>query len=98
MDGRSASPGCGDHAAQMVNMKGMAKAAGTGLLVLTMLTALAQSQERTLWKIGSFDKSSGRFQKARVLTTQIRKVISYLWWVKATIGTGIAFSQDPPMA
>ena len=46
----------------MVDMKGMSKAARAGLLVLTMLTALAHSEERTLWKIGSFDKSSGEFK------------------------------------
>ena len=62
MDGRSAAPGRGDRAAQMVNMIGMAKAAGAGLLVLTMLTALAHSEEKTLWRIGPLDKSSGEFK------------------------------------
>ncbi|MGA8867257.1 MAG: polysaccharide lyase family protein [Candidatus Sulfotelmatobacter sp.] len=47
----------------MVKMEGIAKAARAGLLMMAMLLpAVAYSAERTLWKIGEFDASSGEFK------------------------------------
>ncbi|MGA7907438.1 MAG: polysaccharide lyase family protein, partial [Candidatus Sulfotelmatobacter sp.] len=44
-------------------MEGIAKAARAGLLMMAMLLpAVAYSAERTLWKIGEFDASSGEFK------------------------------------
>ena len=47
----------------MVKMKGIANQVRTGLLIAAMLLpAAAHSAEKTLWKIGNFDSSSGEFK------------------------------------
>ena len=62
MVGGSAAPGRGDHAAEMVNIKDISRTTRAGLLMMAMLPAVAHSAERTLWKIGNFDASSGEFR------------------------------------
>jgi len=47
----------------MLNMKNIEKAARAGLLLMAaFLPAVAHSAEKTLWKIGVFDTSSGEFK------------------------------------
>ena len=47
----------------MVNMKSIEKAARAGvLLTAVVLPAIAHSADKTLWKIGNFDASSGEFK------------------------------------
>jgi len=46
----------------MVTIKRIARAATVALLTAAMLPAAAHAAERTLWKIGTFDGSSGEFK------------------------------------
>jgi alpha-mannosidase len=62
MVGGFAAPGRSDHAAEMVNIKDISRKARAGLLMIAMLPTVAHSAERTLWKIGNFDASSGEFR------------------------------------
>ena len=68
MDGRSASAGHCDHAAEMVTTKKsrkvimIRKVTVTALFMAVALTAAAHATEKTLWKIGTFDGSSGEFK------------------------------------
>jgi alpha-mannosidase len=63
VDRRPPSPRRGDYAAEMVNMQSIAKAARTGLVIMfLLLPGVTRAAEKTLWKIGNFDASSGEFK------------------------------------
>src|SRR5260370_38686945 len=62
MDGRSAPAGQRDHATEMVTIRRIRKAAMAALITSVILTAAAHATEKTLWKIGTFDGSSGEFK------------------------------------
>src|SRR5271155_566506 len=62
-----AQPGHGDHAAEMVATRTFALALAKKIAVVALLTAatlsvIAHAAEKTLWKIGTFDGSSGEFK------------------------------------
>jgi alpha-mannosidase len=62
-----AQPGHGDHAAEMVATRTFALALAKKIAVVALLTAatlsvIAHAGEKTLWKIGTFDGSSGEFK------------------------------------
>ena len=60
MDGRSAAPEAGDYTAEMVNMN-LKKSWGTVLLAVATSVA-AHAADRSIWKIGEFNASSGEFR------------------------------------
>ena len=61
MDRRSAAARHRNHAAEMVTARTIREAAITALLLAATLTA-AHATDKTLWKIGTFDGSSGEFK------------------------------------
>ncbi|MFZ3340481.1 MAG: polysaccharide lyase family protein [Terriglobales bacterium] len=68
MDGRSTPSGYCDHAAEMVTTKTIrkvttiCKATTSALFIAVTLTTAAHATEKTIWKIGTFDGSSGEFK------------------------------------
>jgi alpha-mannosidase len=62
LDGRPTASGHGHHAAEMVTVKIIAKTALAALLTAALLSIFARATEKTLWKIGTFDGSSGEFK------------------------------------
>ena len=62
MDGRSAPTGFCNHAAEMVTTKKIRLAMMAAVLSAVSLAATAHATERMLWKIGTFDGSSGEFK------------------------------------
>lgn len=62
MDRRSTPAGHGDHPTEMVATNKICKVTITALLMAVTLTTAAHASEKTLWKIGIFDGSSGEFK------------------------------------
>ena len=63
------------------------------LFVAVTLTAAAHANERTLWKIGTFDASSGEFKSAGINMHDPKSDPVFVVG-QSTIKIGIAFSQD----
>ena len=63
MERRSAAARDGDYSAKMVNMKTWAKFLRVGMLVASLLASISgMAAERSVWKIGAFNGSSGEFR------------------------------------
>jgi len=62
MDRRSTPTGRCDHTTEMVITKTICNVSVAALLLAVTLTVAAHATEKTLWKIGIFDGSSGEFK------------------------------------